>query len=116
VGAQTEDKCRQSELPYGDAVRNVQVDMIAFDGADQTIRPMKLSAATDSLTPAKYAPSAVAAESRIIFYYGIRSILRPWWLVKDELDNHFGLPAVARIEQANDYFRTKLHALLEAPA
>jgi hypothetical protein len=34
--------------------------------------------------------------------------------VKSELDEHFGFPAVEKIEQANDYFREKLHALLEA--
>jgi len=57
----------------------------------------------------------VAAESRIIFYYGVRSIPRPWSLVKGELDGHFGFPVVARIEEANEYFRSKLHQLLEAP-
>ena len=56
----------------------------------------------------------VAAEAKIIFYYGVRSIPRPWSLVKDELDGHFGFPVVERIEQANDYFRTKLYELLEA--
>jgi hypothetical protein len=53
-------------------------------------------------------------ESKIIFYYGVRSIPRPWSLVKGELDEHFGFPVVEKIEQANDYFRTRLHALLEA--
>ena len=37
-GSQSEDACRQSALPYGDAVRTIQVDMVAFDSADQTIR------------------------------------------------------------------------------
>jgi hypothetical protein len=55
-----------------------------------------------------------AAEAKIIFYYGVRSLPRPWLLVKDELDEHFGFPVVERIEQANDYFRTRLHALLNA--
>ena len=55
-----------------------------------------------------------SAESKIIFYYGVRSIPRPWSLVKGELDEHFGFPVVDKIEQANDYFRTQLHALLEA--
>jgi hypothetical protein len=27
-------------LPYGDSVRIIQVDMVAFDSADQTIRPV----------------------------------------------------------------------------
>ncbi len=55
------------------------------------------------------------AESKIIFYYGVRSIPRPWSLIGDELDEHFGFPVVEKIEQANDYFKTKLHALLDAP-
>jgi len=55
-----------------------------------------------------------AAESKIIFYYGIRSIPRPWSLVKGDLDEHFGFPVAEKIEQANEYFRTKLHALLDA--
>jgi hypothetical protein len=54
------------------------------------------------------------AEAKIIFYYGIRSIPRPWSLVREDLDEHFGFPIVAKIEQANDYFRERLHALLEA--
>jgi hypothetical protein len=56
----------------------------------------------------------VSAESKIIFYYGVRSIPRPWSLIKGELDQHFDFPVVEKIEQANDYFRTKLHALLDA--
>jgi hypothetical protein len=54
------------------------------------------------------------AQARIIFYYGMRSIPRPWSLVREELDEHFGFPVVAMVEQANDYFRAKLYALLEA--
>jgi hypothetical protein len=38
VGSQSEDACRQSALPYGDAIRTLQVDMVAYDEADQTIR------------------------------------------------------------------------------
>jgi hypothetical protein len=56
----------------------------------------------------------VSAESKIIFYYGVRSIPSPWSLVKGELDQHFNFPVIEKIEQANDYFRAKLHALLDA--
>jgi hypothetical protein len=38
----------------------------------------------------------------------------PWSPNKGELDEHFGFPVVERIEQANDYFRTKLIGLLDA--
>jgi hypothetical protein len=38
--ASTQDllACLQTTLPYGNSVRTLQVDMIAFDGADQSIR------------------------------------------------------------------------------
>jgi hypothetical protein len=61
----------------------------------------------------KYKP--VGAESRIIFYYGVRSLPRPWSLIKNELDEHFGFPVVARVEEANQYFSARLHELLEQP-
>src|SRR5580658_8627099 len=38
VSSQSDLECRQSALPYGEGMRIIQVDMIAFDGADQTIR------------------------------------------------------------------------------
>ena len=129
------DACRQTTLPYGNSVRTLQVDMVAFDSADESIRAYeikrghgqfdagKIRSITRDLkciqvllksygVLAKFEPAS--AESRIIFYYGVRSIPRPWSLIKGELDKHFGFPVVERIEQANDYFRTKLHDLLEA--
>jgi hypothetical protein len=60
----------------------------------------------------KYAP--VSAQSIIIFYYGRRSIPSPWSLVREELNAHFEFPIVEKVEQANDYFRARLHSLLEA--
>jgi hypothetical protein len=110
--------------------------MIAFDDADQTIRAYEVKRGNGQFDAGKirsikrdllcvqvllksygevanYRP--VAAQSRIIFYYGIRSIPRPWSLVREELDAHFGFPVVTRIEEANDYFRAKLHQLLETP-
>ena len=136
VGSQTEDACRQTTLPYGDCVRTIQVDVVAFDSADQTIRAYEVkrngqfdagkirSIKRDLMCIqvllksygqelAKLNPTA--AESRIVFYYGVRSIPRPWSLVGAELDDHFEFPVVARIEEANDYFKEKLHQLLETP-
>ena len=136
VGSQTEDACRQTTLPYGDSVRTIQVDVVAFDSADQTIRAYEVKRGNGQFDAGKIRSikrdlmciqvllksygeelaklNPTAAESRIIFYYGVRSIARPWSLVKNELDEHFGFPVVEKIEQANDYFRDKLHALLEA--
>lgn len=137
VGSQSEDACRQSALPYGDRVRTVQVDMVAFDSADQTIRAYEVKRGNGQFDAGKIRSirrdllcvqvllksygaelaklKPIAAESRIIFYYGVRSIPRPWSLVREELDEHFGFPVVAGIEQANEYFRAKLHELLETP-
>jgi hypothetical protein len=129
------DACRRSTLPYGNSVRTLQVDMIAFDNANESIRAYEIKRGNGQFDAGKirsisrdlkciqvllknYGEVAslkpVSAESKIIFYYGRRSIPRPWSLVKGELDEHFGFPIVERIEQANDYFRTKLHALLDA--
>jgi hypothetical protein len=135
--ANTQDleACRRSTLPYGDFVRTLQIDMVAFDNADSSIRACEIKRGNGQFDAGKirsitrdlkciqvllksygelckYKPAA--AESKIIFYYGVRSIPRPWSLVKNELDEHFGFPVVEKIEQANDYFRDKLHALLEA--
>jgi hypothetical protein len=94
----------------------VQVDMISFDDADQTIRAYEVKRGNGQFDVGKirsikrdimciqvllksYGETAnykpISAESRIIFYYGVRSIPRPWLLVRNELDNHFGFPVVA---------------------
>jgi hypothetical protein len=136
VDAQTETQSRQSSLPYGERIRTLQIDMIAFDEADQTIRAYELKRGNGQFDAGKIRSirrdllcvqvllksygevaklSPVAAESRIIFYYGVRSIPRPWSLVREELDEHFGYPVTEKVEQANEYFRSKLFALLQTP-
>lgn len=135
VNSQSDEDCRRSNLPYGESLRTIQVDMIAFDEADQTIRAYEVKRGNGQFDAGKIRSikrdllcvqillksygdvakvAAKAAESRIIFYYGIRSIPRPWSLTREDLDAHFGFPVTPKIEQANEYFRTKLHELLEA--
>ena len=135
VGLLGEDQCRQSGLPYGDRARNLQVDMMAYDEADKTIRAYEIKRGHGQFDAGKirsikrdlmciqvllksYGQTAnvapAAAEARIIFYYGRRSIPRPWSLVRDDLDEHFGFPIVEKVEQANGYFRERLYELLEA--
>src|SRR5262245_51809551 len=36
------DACKLTTLPYGDAIRFLQVDMMAFDNADQSIRAYEI--------------------------------------------------------------------------
>jgi hypothetical protein len=137
VGSQNEDACRQSALPYGEVIRTLQVDMVAFDEADQTIRAYEVKRGNGQFDAGKIRSikrdlmcvqvllrsygeelaklKPAAAESKIIFYYGVRSLPRPWSLVKSELDAHFGFPVVERIEEANAYFQDKLFRLLDAP-
>jgi len=137
VIAQTQDlaACQLTTLPYGNSARTLEVDMVAYDSADESIRAYEIKRGHGQFDAGKirsitrdlkciqvllqsYAELSslkpASAESKIIFYYGMRSIPRPWSLVKSELDEHFGFPVVERIEQANDYFRTRLHALLDA--
>jgi hypothetical protein len=135
VGSQSEDACRQSALPYGESVRTLQVDMVAYDSADRTIRAYEVKRGNGYFDAGKIRSirrdllcvqvllksygealaklDPVAAESRIIFYYGLRSIPRPWSLVREELDEHFGFPVVARVEEANEYFQSRLFHLLD---
>jgi hypothetical protein len=134
VGLDGEEACRRSALPYGERARVLQIDMMAYDDADHTVRAYEIKRGNGQFDAGKirsikrdlmcvqvllksYGETAnvvpVAAEAKIIFYYGMRSIPRPWSLVRDDLDGHFGFPIVEKIEQANGYFRERLHELLE---
>lgn len=134
VGSQSENDCRASELPYGESIRTLQVDMIAFDHADGIIRGYEVKRGNGQFDAGKIRSirrdllcvqlllrsygevsglRPLAGEAKIIFYYGIRSIPPPWSLTKADLDQHFGYPVVEKVEQANNYFKAKLHELLE---
>jgi hypothetical protein len=56
--------------------------------------------------------TAEKAEARIIFYYGRRSIPRPYSLIGSELNEHFGFPVYDLVEEANSYFKVQLYDLL----
>jgi hypothetical protein len=134
--ADTQDlfACLQTTLPYGNSVRTLQVDLLAFDNADGSIKAYEIKRGNGQFDAGKirsikrdlkciqvllksygeflkYKP--VSAESKIIFYYGERSIPSPWSLGNRELDQHFDFPITEKIEQANDYFRNRLIALLD---
>src|SRR6476646_1422245 len=106
VSSQSDDACRQSSLPSGESVRIIQVDMVAFDSVDQTIRAYDVKRGNGQFDAGKIRSikrdllcvqvllksygrelaklKPLAAESRIIFYFGVRSIPRPWSLVREE--------------------------------
>jgi hypothetical protein len=134
VNSQSEEACRQSELPYGQAYRFIQIDVGTFDETDQGIRSYELKRANGLHDAGKvrsirrdlactrlllrsYGSSIgfrpVLADAKIIFYYGQRSIPSPYSLIGTELDNHFDFAITARIEAANIYYHDRLYQLLE---
>ena len=54
VGQQADEAYSSTTLPYGEGVRTLQIDMIAFDSADGTSGLTRSSVAMARLTPAKY--------------------------------------------------------------
>lgn len=57
---------------------------------------------------------AKTAKSCIIFYYGARSIPKPFSFTKEELNDHFGFEVVKPVEAVNKYFQKRLFKMLEA--
>lgn len=133
VGTQDEAACRATSLPYGEEIRTIQVDMIAWDEADRSLRAYEVKRGNGQFDAGKVRSirrdllclqvllrsygaqlglKPASAESKIIFYYGMRSIPAPWSLDAEDLDEHFGFPVRDKIEQANTYFQERLHVLL----
>jgi hypothetical protein len=54
-----------------------------------------------------------SAEAHLISYYGRGHIKPPWSIEREALDEHFGCDVVQPIEQATDYFRFRLEAMLD---
>jgi hypothetical protein len=121
-------------LPYGEGIRTLQIDMMVFDSADQTLRAYEIKRGFGKFDAGKirsirrdlavtqmllksygetFGHKAEKAEARIIFYYGRRSIPRPYSLVGSELNDHFGFPVYDLVEEANAYFKQQLYSLLD---
>jgi hypothetical protein len=52
------------------------------------------------------------AFSHMIFYYGQCSIKEPFGLKGTELDEHFGFPIRAAVEEVNEHFKERLNEIL----
>lgn len=135
VGTQADDAYFSTSMPYGDStVRSLQIDMMVYDHADDTIRAYEIKRGNGAFDAGKirsikrdllvtqvllksygeiFKLKPVKAEARIIFYYGLRSLPRPYSLIGTELNEHFGFPVYDQVETVNAYFRTKLHTLLD---
>jgi hypothetical protein len=89
------------------------IDIIVFDSADQTLRAYEIKRGNGQFDAGKirsikrdlivtqmllksygetFNLRPKKAEARIMFYYGRRSIPRPYSLIGSELNEHFGLP------------------------
>jgi hypothetical protein len=127
--------CLRSQLPYGEAKRTLQVDVVVYDNLSRSLRAYEVKRGNGEHDSGKVRSimrdllcthvllnsygvgrghSVDYSEARIIYYYGVRSIPPPLSLIREELDEHFEYPVVEAVEQVNSYFRDRLHELLES--
>ncbi len=128
------EKCTRIQLPYGDRERTIPIDIIVHDQESGALTSYNVKRGNGSYDGGKrriilddllrtqmllldygrkVGIEASSAQAHIIFYYGLLSIPRPLALTGDELEEHFNFPVLGAIETVNDYFRRKLHALIE---
>lgn len=122
-----------AEFPYGAPGRTIQVDLVVFDKQLKRLSAYEVKRGTGLHDSGKRRSilrdllctqlllrsygltreaKAKTAESKIIFYYGKRSIEPPFSLVREDLDEHFQFDVVAAIEEINAMYREELAALL----
>ena len=123
-----------TEMPFGTGPRTLQVDMITFNKTNGHVASYEVKRGNGLHDAGKkrsilrdllcqqvllksYAKSkgfdAKTAHVHIVFYYGQCSIKKPFSLVKDELDGHFGLPVVDAVEAVNMEFKNQLMRMLD---
>jgi hypothetical protein len=136
VGSSTRADCFKSQLPYGEARRTLQVDIVVYDTVNRSLRTYEVKRGNGQHDAGKVRSimrdlicthvllksygecrghGIDHAEAKIIYYYGVRSVPPPVSLVREELDEHFEYPVIEAVEQVNTYFRDRLHELLERP-
>jgi hypothetical protein len=134
IGQQSDAAYVSTLLPYGEGARTLQIDMMVYGSADQTLRAYEIKRGNGQFDAGKirsikrdlivtqmllksygetFNLAPKKAEARIIFYYGRRSIPRPYSLIGTELNEHFGFPVYNFVEDANAYFKSRLYKLLE---
>ena len=127
--------CFKSQLPYGEAKRKLQVDIVVYDTLHRSLRTYEVKRGNGEHDAGKVRSilrdlicthvllksygidrghDVDHSEAKIIYYYGVRSVSAPISLVREELDEHFEYPVVEAVEQVNTYFRDRLHELLES--
>ena len=56
----------------------------------------------------------IAAHSYIICYYGLRALPKPFSLIAQDLNKHFGFKVYEEVEKVNRYFKNLLHKMIES--
>jgi hypothetical protein len=134
VQSQNPDEIAFTRLPYGAAGRSLQIDLLAYSRSRRRLGAYEIkrglgrhdSSKLRSIRRDVFAVQTVLASygasqgvavndaiSRVIFYYGARSLPVGWSLVGAELDEHFGCRIRSRVEEMTDYFRAHLDDLIE---
>jgi hypothetical protein len=125
----TPDDCRGALLPYGASGKVLRVDLIAFQRSTKRLGAYEIKRANGthdagklrSLRPEIYGVQATLAGygrahgmlageavSRVICYYGKRSLPRPWSIVDAELDQHFGCRVRAGVTEMTAYLAARV--------
>ncbi len=135
VHSSSREDCFKSQLPYGEAKRTVQVDIVVYDNVNRSLRTYEVKRGNGDHDAGKVRSimrdlicthvllksyggarghAVDHSEAKIIYYYGVRSIPAPISLIREDLDDHFQYPVVEAVEQVNTYFKDRVHDLLNA--
>jgi hypothetical protein len=122
-----------TEIRYGPGSRTLQVDAVVYNRTTPSLRAYEIkrgagthdagkrrSILRDALCTQILLKSygqtrgleVSETSAHVVFYYGMKSLPRPFALTGDELDKHFGWPVRAAVEAVNELFRSRLFAIL----
>jgi hypothetical protein len=131
----TPEHAFDTEMPYGEGHRTLQVDLITYNKKTRHITSYEIKRGNGLHDAGKkrsilrdllcqqvllksYAKAkgfdAKTAHVHIVFYYGQCSIKKPFSLINSELDAHFGCPVGVAVEGVNLMFKKSLVKMLEA--
>lgn len=124
----------RTDLPYGDRERSIRVDILVYDQESCTLTSYNVKRGNGSYDlgkrrliqedllrthmllkdyGCKAGISPTSTHAHIVFYYDLLSLQPPLAIPGSKLDEHFGFPVRAAIEEVNDYFVSRLHRLIE---
>jgi len=122
-----------TDYPYSKGERTLQVDAIVFNKNTGVLRAYEVKRGFgihDSGKQRSMRRDILAVQvllknygkergldvkeafSHIIFYYGQCSIPKPFSLTGQELDEHFGFPIYASVEEVNKHYKERLFMIL----